>query len=223
MKLPGVPADIATALLDIDGTLLDSNDAHAHAWVDALREAGFEIPFERVRPLIGMGADHLLPAMSPRLSTDTEPGKTIARRRAEIFSERYVGGLKPTRGARELLLAFRDGGVARVAATSAKEDELDRLLSRAGIADLIGAASTADDAPASKPAPDIVQAALQRSDAKPAASFLLGDTKYDIAAAAKAGVVAVALRCGGSSDADLAGAAAIYDDPLSLLAAMRIS
>jgi phosphoglycolate phosphatase-like HAD superfamily hydrolase len=130
--------------------------------------------------MIGMGADHLLPAMSPRLSIGTEPGKTIARRRAEIFSKRYADGLKPTRGARELLLAFRDGGVARVAATSAKEDELDRLLLRAGIADLISSAFTADDAPA------------------------------------------VALRCGGSSDADLAGDAAIYDDPLSLLAAMRI-
>jgi phosphoglycolate phosphatase-like HAD superfamily hydrolase len=222
MHLPGVRADITTALLDVDGTLLDSNDAHAHAWVEALGESGFEVPFERVRPLIGMGADHLLPAISPQLSPETEPGKTIARRRSEIFKERYVATLKPTRGARELLLAFKDGGVARVAATSAKKDELDLLLARAGVADLISAESSADDAPASKPAPDIVEAALRRSGADPATSFLLGDTKYDIAAAAKAGVPAIALRCGGSSDADLAGAA-IYDDPLSLLEAMRIS
>jgi phosphoglycolate phosphatase-like HAD superfamily hydrolase len=223
MHLPGVRADIATALLDIDGTLVASNDAHARAWVDALREAGFEVPFDRVRPLIGMGADQLLPALSPQLSASTEPGKTIARRRGEIFKERYVATLKPTRGARELLLAFKAGGVARVAATSAKKDELDLLLARAGVADLISAASTADDAPASKPAPDIVQAALRRSAADPATSFLLGDTKYDIAAAAKTGVPTIALRCGGSSDADLAGAAAIYDDPLSLLEAIRIS
>jgi HAD superfamily hydrolase (TIGR01509 family) len=223
MHFPGVRSDIATALLDVDGTLVDSNDSHARAWVEALRESGFDVSFERVRPLIGMGADQLLPALSPELTPYTEPGKTIARRHGEIFKERYAGTLAPTRGARDLLLTLRGGGVACVAATSAKKDELDLLLNRAGVADLIVAASTADDAPASKPAPDIVRAALQRSRASPSTSVLIGDTKYDIAAATRAGVAAIALRCGGSNDADLAGAAAIYDDPLSLAAAIRIS
>jgi HAD superfamily hydrolase (TIGR01509 family) len=223
MRLPGIHADVVTALLDIDGTLVDSNDAHARAWVDALAEAGFHVPFETVRPLIGMGGDKLLPALGLGLSADTEPGKTIAARRGEIFKERYALDLKPTRGARDLLLLFTAGGVACVAATSAKKDELDLLLDRAGVADLIATASTADDAGTSKPAPDIVQAALRKSGATSDRSVMLGDTKYDVEAASKAGVPTIALRCGGSPDADLAGAVGIYDDPLSLAEAIRIS
>lgn len=223
MHLPGIRADIVTALLDVDGTLVDSNDAHARAWVEALREAGFDVPFERVRPLIGMGADQLLPAVSPGLTPHAEPGRTIARRRGEIFKERYAATLAPTRGARDLLLTLTAGGVACVAATSANKAELDLLLGRAGVADLIVAATTADDAATSKPAPDIVRAALQRARADASTSAFIGDTKYDIAAATSAGVACIALRCGGSSDADLAGAVAIYDDPLSLAAAIRIS
>jgi HAD superfamily hydrolase (TIGR01509 family) len=223
MHVPGIPADFSTALLDIDGTLLDSNDAQARSWVDALREGGYDVPFERVRPLIGMGADRLLPALSPDWSDESEPGKTIARRRGEIFKARYAAALLPTPGARELLLALASGGVACVAATSAKKGELDLLLARAGVADLIETASTSDDAETSKPAPDIVHAAMARSRAAAADCIFLGDTKYDVAAAASAGVPAIALRCGGSSDGDLAGAVAIYDDPLSLALAIRAS
>jgi HAD superfamily hydrolase (TIGR01509 family) len=223
MHLPGVRAEIATALLDIDGTLLESNDAHAHAWVDALGEYGYAIPYARVRSFVGMGADQLLPAIASNLTLDSETGASIVRRRGEIFKQRYIDELQPTPGARELLLAFIADGVTCVAATSAKEDELDLLLERAGVADLIATKSTADDARVSKPAPDIVHAALQRSHALATHSVMLGDTKYDVTAARRAGVATIALRCGGSSDADLSGAAAIYDDPLSLVAAMRIS
>jgi phosphoglycolate phosphatase-like HAD superfamily hydrolase len=223
MLLPGIAADITTALLDVDGTLVDSNDAHARAWVDALHEAGYDIQCERVRPLIGMGADQLLPALAPELMPDREPGKSIARRRGEIFKARYLAGLAPTRAARDLLLVLIQGGILCVAATSAKKDELDALLTRAGVADLIGIKSTADDAGASKPAPDIVHAALKRAGSNPHESVMIGDTKYDVAAAAKANVPTLALRCGGSSDDDLSGAAAIYDDPLALAAAIRIS
>jgi HAD superfamily hydrolase (TIGR01509 family) len=223
MHLPGVRAEITTALLDIDGTLLDSNDAHAHAWVEALGEHGFTTPYAHVRSLVGMGADQLLPAIAAYLSPDAEPGASIVRRRGEIFKARYVDGLQPTPGARELLLALIADGITCVAATSAKEDELDLLLERAGVADLISTKSTADDVRVSKPAPDIVHAALQRSHAIATRSLMLGDTKYDVTAARRAGVATIALRCGGSSDFDLAGAEAIYDDPLSLVAAMRIS
>jgi HAD superfamily hydrolase (TIGR01509 family) len=223
MHLPGVRAEITTALVDIDGTLLDSNDAHAHAWVEALAEHGFTTPYARVRSLVGMGADQLLPAIGAHLTPDSEPGASIVRRRGEIFKQRYADELQPTPGARELLLALIAVGVTCVAATSAKEDELDLLLERAGVADLIATKSTADDVRVSKPAPDIVHAALQRSHAIATRSVMLGDTKYDVTAARRAGVSTIALRCGGSSDSDLAGAEAIYDDPLSLVAAMRLS
>jgi HAD superfamily hydrolase (TIGR01549 family) len=223
VHVPGVRADVRTALLDIDGTLIASNDAHAHAWVDALTEAGFPATFERIRPLIGMGADQLLPAVDPRLSSDREPGKSIAKRRGEIFKQRYLDGLQPTRGARDLLVTLHDMHVACVVATSASEDEVDALLDKAGVADLIDTKSTSSDAPASKPAPDIIHAALQRAHSTASESVMVGDTKYDVAAAKRAGVAAIALRCGGSPDSELAGADAIYDDPAALSAAIRAS
>lgn len=213
--------NIRTALLDIDGTLLASNDAHAHAWVDALTEGGFGIPFERIRPLIGMGADRLLPALNRKLTADAAPGKTIARRHAEIFRKRYLPDLQPQPGTRALLLALREQNVNLVMATSASEDELDGLLKAAGIADLVDVASTASDAAASKPAEDIVRAALDKAGTAAADCVLLGDTRFDISAANKAGVAVIALRCGGAQEIELANAAAIYDDPRALLAAIR--
>ena len=220
--MPGVRADVRTALLDIDGTLVASNDAHAHAWIDALTEAGFGIPFERVRPLIGMGADQLLPALNRGLIADAAPGKTIARRRGEIFKKRYLADIKPQRGARELLITLRDAGVACVVATSGADDEIAALLEAGGIADLIQTKTTAEDAEASKPAPDIINAALKKSGAKPDECVLLGDTRFDISAATKAGVQTIALRCGGSAEGDLLSAAAIYDDPAALSEAIRV-
>jgi HAD superfamily hydrolase (TIGR01509 family) len=223
MRVPGMAVTVRTALFDIDGTLLESNDAHAHAWIDAFTEAGFGIPLERVRPLIGMGADQLIPAVKLGLSADANPGKNIAARRAQIFKRSYLRDLQPTRGARALVLLLRERGVTCVAATSAKQDELDDLLARADVADLFQLRSTSDDADTSKPAPDIVQAALAKANALPGETVLIGDTRYDIEAAARAGVTAIALRCGGSNDLRLAGAAAIYDDPAALSEAIRIS
>ncbi|HEY0615454.1 MAG TPA: HAD family hydrolase, partial [Candidatus Elarobacter sp.] len=133
-------------LFDIDGTLIDSNDAHARAWVAALAEAGHEVPFERVRPLIGMGGDRVLPALVPGLSDETEPGKTITKRRLEIFKERELAALRPTNGARGLLEAVRARGARVVMATSAKKSELDDLLAVGGFGPLVDVASTSDDA-----------------------------------------------------------------------------
>jgi HAD superfamily hydrolase (TIGR01509 family) len=223
MRVPDMAVTVRTVLFDIDGTLLESNDAHAHAWIDALTEAGFGVPFERVRPLIGMGADQLIPALKLGLSADANPGKAIAARRGQIFKRSYLRDLEPTRGARDLVLLLRELGVTCVAATSAEHDELAALLERAGVADLIQTQSTSDDAGSSKPAPDIVQAALAKAGAVAADAVLIGDTRYDVEAAARAGVPVIALRCGGTSDLRLAGAVAIYDDPAALSAAIRIS
>jgi HAD superfamily hydrolase (TIGR01509 family) len=172
---------------------------------------------------MGMGADQLLPALRTGLSADANPGKTIAARRGEIFKRHYLASLQPTPGARQLLLTLRAGGVTCVAATSAQRAELDALLERAGIADLIQTMSTSDDADASKPAPDIVHAALEKSGSAPEESVMLGDTRFDVEAALRAGVPVIALRCGGSTDSQLAGAAAVYDDPAALCEAIGIS
>jgi HAD superfamily hydrolase (TIGR01509 family) len=223
MRLPGVRSQVRTVLLDIDGTLIDSNDAHAHAWVDALTEAGYGIPFERIRPLIGMGADQLLPALRKNLRPDINPGRSVVQRRGEIFKRFYLPGLEPARGARALLTTLQDRHVMLVAATSSREDELDAMLSVAGISDLIAVKTTAGDVDASKPAADIVRAAMRKAGSTPDECVLLGDTRFDIAAATRAGVETIALRCGGSPDGDLLGAAAIYDDPAALADAIRLS
>jgi HAD superfamily hydrolase (TIGR01509 family) len=203
-------------LFDVDGTLIDSNDAHARAWVAALAEAGYDVPFERVRPLIGMGGDRMLPELVPGLSDESEPGKTILKRRLALFKERELPGLRPTRGARELLEAVRSRGARVVVATSAKKAELADLLAVGDLGPLVDVASTSDDADESKPAPDIVTAALKKAAVAPAEAVMVGDTKYDVEAAHKAGVPCVALQCGGNDPATLRTADAVYADPAAL-------
>ena len=163
-------------LFDVDGTLIDSNDAHARAWVAALAEAGHPVPFERVRPLIGMGGDRVLPALVPGLRDDAEPGKTITKRRLAIFKERELPHIAPTRGARELLERVRERGARVVVASSAKKAELDDLLARGDLGPLVDVASTSDDAESSKPAPDIVHAALQKAGVEARDAVMVGDT-----------------------------------------------
>lgn len=207
-------------LFDIDGTLIDSNDGHARAWVAALAEAGYAIPFERVRPLIGMGGDRVLPELVPGLSDESEPGKTIVKRRLEIFKARELPQLRPTPGARALLEAVRARGARIVMATSAKGAELDDLLAVGDFKPLVDEASTSDDAESSKPAPDIVSASLKKAKVAADEAVLVGDTQYDIEAAHKAGVACVALRCGGSDPAMLRDADAVYEDPAELAGAL---
>jgi HAD superfamily hydrolase (TIGR01509 family) len=214
----GVPFE--TLLFDIDGTLIDSNDAHARAWVQALREHGVDARMNVVRRLIGMGGDKLLPAVA-QLEEASSKGKAITRRKKQIFSE-LLPSLQSTPGARPLLLYLHDQQVDLVAATSADEPELTALLGQAGIADLIAQRATKDDAEESKPDPDIVHAALVRSNARTGHTALVGDTPYDIEAAQRAGIPAIVLRCGGYwTDDRLVGAMGIFDHPDALLAYWR--
>jgi HAD superfamily hydrolase (TIGR01549 family) len=218
-QTPRAPGSaLRTVLLDIDGTLIDSNDAHARAWVDSLRAHGYVVPFEQVRPLIGMGGDKVLPDLTG-LDPESGEAERIGKTRSELFLERELRSLRPTRGARDLLQHMLDVGLELVVATSAKVDEVRALLEQAGVSDLIQLASSADDAERSKPDPDIVRAALRLSGSQAAHSAMIGDTPYDVEAAARARVPAIALRCGGWwDDAALAQATAIYDDPADLLA-----
>jgi len=94
-------------IFDVDGTLVDSNDAHARAWIDAFAESGRRVEFGRVRPLIGMGSDKLLDAVAG-IDNESEEGRRLARRRREIFERHYVSTIKPTPGAAELIAALRD-------------------------------------------------------------------------------------------------------------------
>jgi len=204
-------------LLDIDGTLVDSNDAHARAWVDVLSDAGFPAAFAEVRRLIGMGGDKLLPKMSG-VSKEEPLGKELSEARTRRFTEHYLPTLRPFPGVRPLMERVRALGVQLVAATSSNEDEAKALARIAGIDDLLLAKTSSDDAAHSKPDPDIVVAALARAGASPDRAMMLGDTPYDVTSATRAHVDLVAVRSGGWGDEDLHGAVAVYDDVRDLLA-----
>lgn len=209
---------VQAVILDVDGTLALSNDAHAQAWVDAFGEFGYDVPFEKVRPLIGMGGDQVIPKMVPGLTKDEGDGKAISERRKELIINRYGPKVQPAKGARQLIQHMKDAGLRLIIATSATSQELEVLLKAAQVDDLLDQATTSSDAEASKPAPDIVEAALSKLKIEPSQALMLGDTPYDIQSANAAGVGVIAVRCGGFDDASLAGAEAIYDDPADLLA-----
>ena len=211
-------APLRGVLFDVDGTLVDSVDAHARAWLAAFDDAGHgSVAYDRVRGMIGMGGDKLLPA-AIGVDADSDEGKRISRVRRRIFFERELATVRPTPGAAALLDAIRESPVRIGFATSAKPDELRALLAIIDATDLIDAAADSGEVDQSKPDPDVVHAALVKNDLAAGETVLIGDTGYDIVAAANAGVAAIALRCGGWRDEDLAGALAIYDDPADLLA-----
>lgn len=211
-------APTQAVLLDIDGTLLDSNDAHARSWEETLRAQGRPVAFERIRALIGKGGDKLLAELLD-IDADGPLGRQISGQRRRLFLERFLPSLRPTPGARALLERMKAEEMSVVVATSSSGAELKALLAQAGIADLVEASASASDAEHSKPDPDIVKAALERSAVQPIEAMMLGDTPYDIEAARAAGVDTIALRCGGWWDDRALGAAvAIYDNPADLLA-----
>jgi HAD superfamily hydrolase (TIGR01509 family) len=209
-------------ILDVDGTLVDSNDAHARAWVDAFAESGRSVPFERIRPLIGMGSDKLL-AAAAGIAADSDEGRSLADRRRTIFQERYISSVRPTPGAQELVSWLRDERMTVVVASSAEADELHDLLRIAGVRRLIEDTTSSGDASRSKPDPDIVHAALVKTGCRAQDAVMIGDTPYDIEAARKSGIGTIALRCGGWADAGLQGALAIYDNPADLLGRYALS
>jgi HAD superfamily hydrolase (TIGR01549 family) len=193
-------------ILDVDGTLIDSNDAHAQAFAQAL-----QVPFERVRPLIGMGSDRLIPELIGRYDA------ALAERKKAIFKARFLPQLRAFPKAPELLRKLKDGGFRLVVASSAGKDELDALLQVAGAREFLEAQVDADSAAQSKPAPDIVQAALHRLQLPAQRCVMIGDTPYDAEAAARAGVAFIGLRCGGWRESELRPALAVYADPAALL------
>lgn len=210
-------AQIHGVILDVDGTLIDSNDAYAHSWVEAMATYGYTVAFDRVRPLIGMGGDKVLPE-TIHVDKDSEQGKAISQKREEIFKERYLPHLRAFPGAQELIERIRKQGLKVAIASSAKPDELQALLQLVGAADLIKDKTSSQDVQRSKPDPDVMDVTLKRTGLPANELLMIGDTAYDIEAAQKVHVGTIAFRCGGWQDADLAGAIAIYDGPADLLA-----
>jgi HAD superfamily hydrolase (TIGR01509 family) len=208
---------LEAVLLDVDGTLLDSNDAHAQAWSDTFKESGLEIGSETVRSLVGMGSDKLLPKLTG-IDAESEEGKRLVERRTEIFLKEYLPTVRAFPNVHDLLDRMRSDGLKLVVASSAGEEELKALLGALGAEWLLPEATSSDDAERSKPDPDIVRAAVDQAGVGPERCVMVGDTPYDVEAATKASVRIVGVRCGGWGDEDLRGAAEIFDDPKGLLA-----
>ncbi len=208
---------IRGVIIDVDGTLVDSNDVNAQAWLDSLEEYGHQVPFERARGLVGMGSDTFLPE-AIGVEKESPEGSAISERRSVIFKERYLPTIKPFPQTRALIERMQKQGLQLIVASSAQADEVEALLKLAGVDDLLKQRVSASDADASKPNPDIVEVALEKLGLRADEVVMLGDTAYDIEAAKKAGVATVALRSGGWQDADLADAVEIYNDPADLLA-----
>lgn len=204
-------------IFDVDGTLVDSNDAHASAWIDVLREFGFtDVPFERIRRMIGMGGDKILPDVTG-IKEEDERGKKLLDRRTEIFLKNYLSGIRAFPCSRELVERIKRDGMLTLIASSANAKELTPLLRIAGVEDIMDGVASSSDAEESKPDPDIIQAAVDKTHLRADQMIMLGDTPYDVEAAKRAGVPIVAVRCGGWNERDLEGALAVYDDPADIL------
>lgn len=204
-------------ILDVDGTLVDSNDAHARSWVEAMAQFGHFVPYEQIRWLIGEGGDKVLP-QTLGLQADTDEGKQIAARRSSVFSQLYLPSLQAFPETRELVQRMLNAGLNVAIGSSAKQDELENLLKVANVDDLIQTRVAYNDVAQSKPNPSVVEVALKRLELPPDEVVMIGDTPFDIEAAAKVHVRTIAFRCGGWTDEELATASAIYNDPADLLA-----
>jgi HAD superfamily hydrolase (TIGR01509 family) len=184
-----------------------------------MAEQGYHISFDTVRPLIGMGGDKVLP-QTLGIAKDTEEGKRISQRRKEIFKQHYLPHIKAFPGTMELLERMHQQELKLIIATSAEPDEVQALLQVIGphTSELFAHQISAREASHSKPDSDVISAAVQRSGYSPREIVMIGDTPYDIDAAAKVHIKTIAFRCGGWSEKDLAGAIQIYDGPADLLA-----
>jgi HAD superfamily hydrolase (TIGR01509 family) len=203
-------------LLDMDGTLVNSNELHASAWAEVLERFGHEISAEQVWPLIGKGGDKLLPELTG-IDAESEEGKRISEARTKVFIEHYAPRIKAFPKVKELLQFLQTHGKKIVIATSASEEELNAILKSAGLEDCFPAMTSADDAENSKPDPDIIQAALKKVGEPAERAVMIGDTPYDIEAALRAGISIIAFRSGGWSDEDFEGATAVCEGAEELL------
>jgi HAD superfamily hydrolase (TIGR01549 family) len=193
------------ALLDVDGTLVDSNYQHALAWYRAFRRSGIVLPLWRIHRHVGMGGDQLVPALVGE-RVDEERGDEIRSLRDEEFPK-LVDEIEPLAGSRELIADLKEHGLTVVLASSAPQKELDHYLDLLDARELADGWTTDDDVEATKPEPDLVRAALEKAGTDDAT--MVGDTPWDIEAARKAGVETVCVITGGFSEQELRDAGAV--------------
>jgi HAD superfamily hydrolase (TIGR01549 family) len=197
---------VRAVLLDVDGTLIDTNYHHALAWYRAFREHGVVLPVWRIHRHVGMGGDQLIPA----LAGDEADEDALSDARSQQFA-RLIDEVAPLAGARELVVDLKERGHPTFLASSAPQDELDQYLDLLDARELVDGWTTDDDVESTKPEPDLVRAALAKAGTDDA--VMVGDTPWDIEAAKRAGLDTVTVMTGGYSEQELreAGAAVVFE------------
>lgn len=212
-RMPGV-------LFDVDGTLIDSNYFHALSWWHAFRQFDHTVPMSAIHRAVGMGGEKLVAHLLGD-DRDRDQDAELKASHGAIFSTCWPS-LIAFDGARDLVRACADRGLTAVLASSAKERELQVLRTALDADDAIAAATSSSDANESKPAPDILLAALKAGGLEAEDVVFVGDSVWDVYASAKLGIPTIAVTCGGTSEAELrdAGAVEVYADPRALLNAL---
>jgi HAD superfamily hydrolase (TIGR01549 family) len=207
-------------IFDIDGTLVDSNELHVDCWDRAFRRFGKHFPREKLRGQIGKGSDQYFPEFL-RPEEIERFGNQLDEYRSELFRREYLPKVRPFPKVRELLQRIHDDDKKSMLASSGKKTDTEYYVELLQVGDLIDGYVSGDDADSSKPAPDVFTASLKKlGDVSPGDAVTVGDTRFDIEAAAKTGLKTIALLCGGTPEPVLraTGAIGIYRDPADFLA-----
>ena len=207
---------MAVAILDVDGTLIDTNYQHALAWFRAFARHEIVLPIWRIHRHIGMGGDQVVSALTDE-RTERELGDEIRDAEKSLYGE-MIGEVRAMEGSQSLIDELRERGHRVVLATSAKPEELDHYLDMLDARERADAWTSSEDVESTKPEPDLVHAALQKLDADPGDAMMIGDTPWDVEAAKRAGVATIAVRTGGFAAEELreAGALAVYESVAEL-------
>jgi HAD superfamily hydrolase (TIGR01509 family) len=208
---------MSVAILDIDGTLVDTNYHHAIAWFRAFRQHGIVLPIWRIHRHIGMGGDQLIGALTDERFEERE-GDSIRAAEKVLYME-LIGEVEPMQGARQLLEEIKRRGHSVVLASSAKADEVEHYVELLDARTIADAWTTSADVEQTKPQPDVVNSALQKAGADAKEAVMVGDTPWDVQAAKSARVPTIAVRTGGFGQDELedAGAAAVFESVAELL------
>ena len=204
MRLQGI-------LFDIDGTLVDSNDAHIECWIEAFAHFGKRIEWDVVRHQIRKGGDLLVPDLCNAREMRTF-GEKVKQYRGDLYKKKYMKNVKPFPDITKQLGAIHDLGVKMVLASSSNPDEVEYYTGLLGVEDLIEGSTSKRDARFSKPSPEIFESALKRAGTDPEFTLVVGDTPYDILAAHRCALPVVAVLAGGFERELLTKAEFIFDD-----------
>jgi HAD superfamily hydrolase (TIGR01549 family) len=202
------------AILDIDGTLVDTNYHHAIAWYRAFRQNGILLPIWKIHRHIGMGGDQLVPALTDERTEEAKGDEIRSAEKALYLA--VINEVEPVRGARELIVDLKDRGLTVVLASSAKKQEVEYYLDLLDARELTDDWTTSADVKATKPQPDLVNAAMEKAGSDE--GVMVGDTPWDVKAARAAGVDTIAVITGGFSRSELedAGAVAVFESVAEL-------